>query len=310
MAGLKGSKTEGNLYAAAYASQRKYDKALSIKRAAPAPVSSTDRLQDVLFRLVIALDQGHWRQVKQHIDPQVSTPADLSASDAGLLADAGTAVRMALAPTNERKALLDAAIRRIAATSPANTARTGLAHDQRLLFHAWLAAYYGDPATAAGLIGKLGDLTRIAEYPATAKLLGLVESTIMAHRGDPAGAIRKLQASVDGTEYCITHLVLMDLYAQNKDFSSAREQAAWLAKHRGRVHVEAAAGEAFVPFNVYQSTLANAHFADYSLRLDDQAAARKALADLRAAWSQQDMPAELLRLASRLEKESRDTTEK
>ena len=305
-----GTRFQDNLYAAVFVVQGKFDKALELKRAAPAPATSSAKLQDRLFQLNLALAQGQWGKVQDSLAVPVPNKAGLDATDADTLADVVTGMQVALAPATDRKAILDRAIEQLRKSTTTDDIHVRAVMDQRLLFHAWLAAYYKQTATATRLLERLGNSARSGEFPALTKGLTLVEAILDARRGDIAQAIQNLQATVDGTEYYATHLALMILHAENKDFEAARHEAAWLASHRGRAYTEAATSDAFVPFNLYQSTLAKAHQAEFSLQLEEKAAARKALAELRAAWPQQDMPRALLGWITRLEQDSHETPQK
>ena len=58
-----GTRFQDNLYAATFVVQGKFDKAIELKRAAPAAEASSEKFHNRLFDLTMVLDRGQWRKI-------------------------------------------------------------------------------------------------------------------------------------------------------------------------------------------------------------------------------------------------------
>jgi len=98
------------------------------------------------------------------------------------------------------------------------------------------------------------------------------------------GALSKLKPLLDGTEMCIVHQTLLDIYAASGRDEDALREATWLAGHRGRAYAEYNVQRILVPLNVVQSDLALLTAAELAAKLGKKDEAKAHLAGFRKAW--------------------------
>jgi hypothetical protein len=159
-----------------------------------------------------------------------------------------------------------------------------------LLFRSWLASRYLDDGTAKRLLDAVGSANSGADFPELYKMRGLVDAqrALAAKRFDDA--LAAVSAAWDGTELYAAHLVRMEALAGKGDVSGAREEARWLATHRGRAYTQACAQSIFMAFDIAQSNLAQLYQAEFSVALEDSKDARKNLDSFQRIWSEKDLP--------------------
>lgn len=137
----------------------------------------------------------------------------------------------------------------------------------RLHAIAFIAANAGNASLAKAALATT-DGSAHPGYSATEKLRRITEAVIARQQGNPADAIGKLEAMLNGSELFLTHIALLDAYAANKESGKALAQAHWLSRHRGRAYAESSPGNLLIITNVEYATLA-------LLRGAELAAARK-----------------------------------
>jgi len=71
--------------------------------------------------------------------------------------------------------------------------------------------------------------------------------------GDPAGALRQLDAMVDGTELFQVHSVLAMVHADLGDTVAAQRETDWLHAHRGLAYAEFSGSAVLQSLNVRDS---------------------------------------------------------
>lgn len=274
-----GTRYQNHYLAAAHAIERRYERIPPILAEARAKHGANDRIESRLLQANLAIDQGQWQRMAEVsallLDPKLTTPEEKA-----ILAAAETGLRQIVAGPG---AGIEPALR----VSPVDDAdRTTL-----LLFHAWLAARADQRAALAGLGERLGDSSRFRGHPAHEKMHVLIEAEKLRLSGEPTEAVARVRGLLDGTEPYAAHVALMQAAIAAGDFRTAREEARWLAGHRGRAYTEASAGFMFRPFNVAQSNLALLDVAECALQLGDTDDAAQALRAFRKAWPEPGMPA-------------------
>jgi putative peptide modification system cyclase len=282
-----GRRVENDYYAAAYAVQRKFDKLPELRKAARSAETSGARLLSRIMRLTMTLDQGQWLDIPAATGAAENELELLEPSQNRILRNAILALHAVVGSRAELDAKLRNAIASINREDPQSATTSSRAD---AIFVAWLAARFGGSSQAKAILERLGDSARDPGYPARAKMYALIEAESALQIGDAAAAIGKLNEGMDGTELYFAHVTLMDAFALEKDYRAAREQARWLASHRGRAYTEVTAGEMFIPINVAQSNLAILSIAEYSALLGDLNESNKALQQFRALWPTIGMP--------------------
>lgn len=125
----------------------------------------------------------------------------------------------------------------------------------------------------------------------------MARAEIKRASGKPQDALAILKPLVNGSELYITHVALMNAYADAHSDVDALVEAHWLSSHRGRAYLEFNVQQVLTPFNVAESNLALLRAAELSAASGDKTAARNSLATFLAAWPQ---AAKLSWLAPRL----------
>ncbi|WP_139225140.1 hypothetical protein [Dokdonella immobilis] len=303
-----GTVFQNEYVAASFAAQRDYARIAELKSSARPSVTPGQKVSAHLTNLALALDQGKWKDHALEMRAAEKTIGELDPINARVMDNAVLASKLLVA-TSEQRAQLLASVPTVALDAAAGVDDDVASLDASLLFRAWLATRFGDDVLAARLSSRVSERVRAGDYPALGKLLDLVNASIGARNGHLDESIRNLRAGFDGNELYASHALLMRLLADKGDLRAAREQARWLASHRGRAYTEVAAGEMFIPLNVHSSNLAKLREAEYSIRLRESADARKSLAELRRFWPEDSMPAELAaelrRLDGQIESESK-----
>ncbi|MEO6968935.1 MAG: putative peptide modification system cyclase [Rhodanobacteraceae bacterium] len=156
--------------------------------------------------------------------------------------------------------------------------------DFEVLLVAYIAAHAGDTALAKQALSEAGAEARGGDFPMLANMLAVAEAELARASGHPQDAVQRLKPALDGNELCITHVALMDAYADSGDQVAAFNQARWLISHRGRAYVEYNAEQILTPFNVAQSDLAVLNAAEYSRAAANEMVARKYLDDFNKVW--------------------------
>jgi putative peptide modification system cyclase len=281
--------------AAAHAAQRQWrqvDAALERNRSTG---DADADLSALSIEAAIAADRGDWDKAWKILDdvnrqaPSVNPQRQLEFRIIELSLRQLTGVG---ADKSAQRDYLKQALAILAKAAPENRAEI----QSDILFAAYLTARQGDAKLATDATGALGPEPASADYPALHKLFIVTQAEISLAQGKPAEAVKLLSATLDGSEFCLTHLALLDAYAAAGDNAAALAQAKWLATHRGRAYVEYAA-KAVIPYAVVNSDLALLRQAELATALGRKDDAQHALDRFLAAWPQAEkIPAFAVRL--------------
>ncbi|HEX5123673.1 MAG TPA: putative peptide modification system cyclase, partial [Rhodanobacteraceae bacterium] len=152
-----------------------------------------------------------------------------------------------------------------------------------VLYAGWLAARSGDSALAETLVASV-PADKDTEYPVRERFRAIVKAELARAAGKPADAVALLKPTVDGAELYLAHATLMEAYAAQRDLAHARDEARWLAEHRGRAYAEYNMRQLLTPLNVVESDLALLRGAELALAAGDKASARTGLDTFLKAW--------------------------
>jgi tetratricopeptide (TPR) repeat protein len=285
--------------AAAYASQRRMDKASEALALAKSTGALDDDISAYSIQAAIAADRDDWDDVwkilstanKQAIEINDARQVEFREIELSLRQVSGNG-----AASKEMRQFGDFALSKLSKTTPFGRAQLQI----YLLFAAYLSAAQGDIGYATDLIGALGPEPGSGDYPVLSKLLAIAQAEIARQSGKPGDSIKLLEPLLDGSELAQTHVALLEAYASSGDNASALQQAHWIASHRGRAYVEQAVNSG-IPFNVVQTNIALLRAAELNLALGEKAQARRELAEFRRVWPHaDDVPsiAERLRTAT------------
>ena len=265
-------------YASAYAAQRDFKHAQDILQHSN---SKNTGIVDTNMRVAIALDQGNWSDGNNLLSAVQSKAEDQR------LADEYEVTKLSLRALDDTsvKAQISALTGYISRTKKALD-HAGSAGRGPLGFRIVLAAYLAARAGNVDLAKRALDAAK--EAPGDISLLRnlrqVAEAEIDRASGHPEMAISELQPLVNGRELYVTHVALMDAYADAKDNAHALSEARWLAEHRGRAYAENSMQQLLTPFNVFESNLALLEEAQFALALGERANARKFASSFRNAW--------------------------
>ena len=288
-------------YADTLAAQRDYAEARSVL--ARNEESGSERIDLDLERplLMYAIDQGHW-------DEGMRLANDL-ASQTALYVDSSyfealawqTSVHLFAQP----KGLLARAVADWIEAERQREVPADTRYREQQLFGALAAGYIamraGEPDIAAPALALAGPRARTSRYPLHLELLDLMEAERERVEGRPEQAIRLLQPRVTGNELYQTRSALKRAYADAGRWSDAREQAEWLATHRGRAYAERTHRPLLMVLNVVDSNLALLDDAEYSLQLREPARARQRYEQFLTVWPQAESIAWLQPRLERIE---------
>lgn len=154
------------------------------------------------------------------------------------------------------------------------------------LYGAALAARLGDGKFAAGVADALRAPAAGSGYPALVDLVAIVDAEVLIAAGKPQAAVAILGGRVDGSELFQVHATLLRAHLAAKDDVRARQEATWLAGHRGRAYVEWGSQFLQQPGDLVESNLAILSLAEIDARAGDPKAAGARAAQFRAAWPQ------------------------
>ncbi|MEO8010466.1 MAG: tetratricopeptide repeat protein, partial [Dokdonella sp.] len=278
-----GARFENVYYAALFAAQRQYPRMQQVLGAGKAPDGPTSLAHNLVLRAGVAIDRARWSDAHKLVDEAKANAAAIGETHFAGVESVGLTVSV----LSESKAQAKVAIEQYLVDrveKPLSPDIDPPIRDGRILFNAWLAARYGEPATARATMTQASSQARSGNYPVLSSVLGVLEAELALREGNARSAVDQLRPLLDDKEPYAAHLVLMDAYTELADFASAREHARWLAKHRGRAYTEIGASMAWIPFNIAQSTHALLAQAELSVKLDDRDAARSALAEFLDAW--------------------------
>jgi putative peptide modification system cyclase len=274
-------------WAALYAAQRRPDELnAALARIEPGDLSGED-VSTQNAQATFAADRGAWPEIwVQLARDRTQIPQGKSRSLRKL---EGIEVSLRTLTAGKNDGTTGRLEKFIKGERAALVVETGLDRSEttfHLLFASYLAAHQGDTKLARSALANIGPEASNGGYPVLSRMLAIAQAEIARGENDPKEALRFLLAQpLDGSELCLTHVALMDAYADGGDLASARKHANWLSSHRGRAYAEYNADWIARPFNVTQSTLALLQSAELSMRLKDKAQAQQSLDAFRRAWA-------------------------
>ena len=244
-------------HAATLAAQRKFSDALAVLArspdVSPAENPAVSELRTVLESAFL-VDQGKFDVAADVLSRARERVVPASALDRQHeLAAIG--MRLALSADAARLADLEAALATAEGERKRLPEKARGALDMRLHALAFIAANAGHASLAKAALATTEGSVH-PRYSATAKLRRIAEAVIQRRQGEPADAIAKLEAMLDGSELFLTHVALLDAYAANSESSKALAEVRWLSRHRGRAYAESSPGNMLGIANVEHSTLA------------------------------------------------------
>ena len=239
-------------------------------------------------QIALAIDQGNWEKARNLTQAGQKMALELKHPYLRVLDAIGLGLGAQIDPdaqTSELRAHAKSLAASLASV-PA-TDREEVQFD--LLFMGYLLANRGEADLASETIAAAGPEPQTGDYPMLTKMRVVAEAEREQRAGHAADAIKLLQPTLDGSELYISHAVLMEAHAANKDMTAALDEARWLTAHRGRAYAEfTGPQEILMPLNVCVSTLAWLNVAEYSATLGKKEDAKAALAELHKAWPKAD----------------------
>lgn len=226
------------MLASTHAAMREFGKIENILAAGKIHGGGSRSIEETVARITFAIDAGDWKTLESLMTTINATDRSLDPASAQTLDDLKLALATLFATTEKNQSLdyPPSKARQAEARNDKNYhARSWNAH---LLFRAWAAARSGHVEIAKALLAQMGSEVRDPGFPTLNKLLLLTQSLLDFQSGKHEEALARLQSSIDGKELYATHITLMELLLKRGDYPAARDQARWLASHRGRAYAE------------------------------------------------------------------------
>ena len=292
-------------WAALYAVQRRTsDLAPALAKIEPGDLSGQD-VSAQNARATFAADRGAWQEIwTQLARDRAQIPSGKTRSLRKL-----EGVEISLRALNARKddgtlARIEAFLKGEQAALPKERYLDRSETIFHVLFASYLAANQGDVKLAQSALVNVGPEAGSGGYPVLSRMLAIAQAEIARAEGKPTESIRRLQElPLDGSELYLTHVALLDAYADAHDAASARKESTWLSTHRGRAYSEYNADWIARPYNVAQSNVALLRNAELSLASGEKAQARQFLSALRNAWPNVDAKSPLFERMENIEKQ-------
>jgi putative peptide modification system cyclase len=279
-----GMRSQNTVYLLAYAAQRKFsDTAAVLARSKSANIPSMD-IGSVNVRSAIAVDQGNWKEANGELEAARTQAKALGPRFVGrfrgtilsLNALDGTPTAAQVSALKDYLAWQEKALGTAAPTDIPDL-------KFQITLAAYLAAYLGDTTLANQALGAVSPESD-ADTPVLKNMHRVAKAEIERASGKPQAALTILKSLASGSELYITHVALMNAYADAKDNSSALTEARWLSSHRGRAYAESNMHLMLAPFNVAWSDLALLNAAEFSKALGKDTEARKSLVAFENVW--------------------------
>jgi putative peptide modification system cyclase len=242
------------------------------------------RVQELLPKVSIRLDQGDWSgalAALAALTSQTEGQPRAARSSAALL---GLSMR-SYAPD---EALVDET-RALAAALLESLSRAGALERRRIGFDVlasgWILARAGDAAAARRKLAAAEALIGPDGRPANIDMGLILQAELDLLDGNPASAIARLQPRVSaGNELYFLRAALMRAHAANGDFAQALDAALWLSTQRGRALAEFNNGYVWQLANLVESNLALLAAAEFSERLGRAEQAESHRQDFDRVW--------------------------
>jgi tetratricopeptide (TPR) repeat protein len=153
-----------------------------------------------------------------------------------------------------------------------------------VLYAAASMARAGDTDFARSTIAKLEHVAPALGYPAVDDMMAIARAELDLQEKQPAEAVAKLRARVNGGELVMVHSVLLRAFMQTGELADARREAEWLSSHRGMAYVEFNSQSVLQPSNVLESDLALLSLAEIARQNGDVALAQRQLDRFLEIW--------------------------
>jgi len=279
-----GAHFQNALYASAYAAQRKFKLATEVlERGKPSGARSFDIINSSTT-IAIALDQGNWTEADKLLATTRSRAESLGPRVMGRYAGMALSLQ---ALNGTSTAVQIAAIKDYLAKEKKALAQADKVDQSELKFQIVLAAYLaaraGNAELAEQALAAAGPKSD-ADTSVSENLRVVARAELLRASGKPQEALAMLKAMVNGSELYITHVALIDAYADIHDNKGALGEARWLSSHRGRAYVESNMLFTLTPFNVVESDLALLRTAELAYASGNAAEAQHALNEFQNAW--------------------------
>ena len=279
-----GAHLQNAYYASAYAAQRKFkDAAAVLNRGKSSDAVSFDII-DSGTSIAVALDRGNWQHANELLKITRAKARSLGARVAGRYEGMDLSLRgLDGTPAKTLARHLDDYLAReekaLANASPTDRAELKF----QIALAAYVAAHVGETKLAERALAAV-DSESESDTPVLDNLRSVAKAEIKRASGKSQDALSTLRPLVNGSELYLTHVALMDAYADARDNASALVEAQWLSSHRGRAYCESNMERMLAPFNVAQSDLALLRAAVFSSALGRSSDARQSMVAFEQAW--------------------------
>jgi putative peptide modification system cyclase len=268
-------------HADSYAAARQFERARQLAATQRVYGLPGFDLEAALPQITYPLDEGKWNDALASAEKLSKTP------DAPLQARSYRATWLGLrsyAPAaslaNEWRKLVDDEMPR--ATQPNGS--EAVASTFAALYGAASLARAGDPEFARSTIARLEAVAPALGYPAIDDMLAIARAELELQAKQPADAVARLRARVNGGELVMVHAVLLRAFLQTGELADARREAEWLTTHRGLAYVEWNSQNVLQPINVLETDLALLSLAEIARQNGDAALAQRQLDRFLEAW--------------------------
>jgi putative peptide modification system cyclase len=259
---------------------------------------ATDDLSIPYHRMLFAIDRGDWAGAAKAAD---EARAEAEKAEP-LIAGSGAALRRdaldALTGNGAARNIESRLLARLADVERerAQLKRSFSEYDDLLSMSIGYVGGRIDSKTVVDKALSQVDAASIVGYP----LLVDMHETLLAERdrlaGKPAAAVTRLKSlSLHAETSFPVHSALLRAARAADDESTAREEARWLAGHRGRAYIEMGLDYLPTVLNVADSTLATLDLAEVSKAMGRDTEATEALQRFLASWPRDQLPPTIAR---------------
>lgn len=270
-----------DFYAELYAAQRQYEKAYDLLKSGKPSGVATDDLGIQMVRIALAADQGNWQDTQAAL-----VDAKQSVKSLGMAQQQRVhGIEIGLRSEFEKAAapeLIQYA--NVALSEHPDNVLDAAQAQFHALFSAWLLARDGNQKASRDLLARINPASPEQANTVLKGMRTIVRAELLRASGHAGAAVKLLQPLIDGRELYITHLALLDAYADNRDDARALDEAHWLIEHRGRAYAEYGFTQFMTAFNVVQSDLALLRAAELAHDLKNDESAKESLATFEKIW--------------------------
>ena len=280
----EGAHFKNTFYASVYAAQRKFTRASDLLAKGKASGNDGYDIINSAFPIAMAIDQGDWTQANKLLAETRARADALSPRIASRYAG----MALSLNALDGTPAVAQTAVLKdYLAKAEKTLVKADSVDHHELRFHVALAAYLaaraGDVALSKRALTVAGPASD-ADMPILNNLLDVAQAEIDSTSGKPEDALAILKPLVNGSELYITHVALMEAFADAHDNDNALAEARWLSTHRGRAYGEPNTQFMLEPFNVAESDLALLRAAELTNTLGNKSDTGNSLAAFLDAW--------------------------